>query len=65
MRPEIIRVEARGQKWSGTYEVDAGEVCVSSAYGSTKEKLGRRQPEKVASKLLVDQVEAWARRRKG
>lgn len=65
MRPEIIKVEARGQKWSGTYEVDGADIHVSSAYGSTREKLGRRKPEKVAGKLLVDQVEAWARRRMG
>lgn len=63
MRLEIIRVEVQGQKWSGTFQVEGDEVSVASAYGWTQAKLARRAPEVVARKLLVDQIEAWAKRR--
>jgi hypothetical protein len=64
MRAEIIRIEARGQNWSGTYQVDGDEISVSSAYGWSQEKLRQRQPQAAAAKLLIDQVTAWARRRR-
>jgi hypothetical protein len=63
MRAEIINVEARGQKWSGTYQVEGDQVSVSSAYGWDQATFGRREPKDVASKLLVDQVNRWAKRR--
>lgn len=65
MRAEIVKVAARGQNWSGTYQVEDGEISVSSAYGWSKEPLRRRKPEAAAEKLLIDQVTAWAKRRMG
>lgn len=52
-----ISITARGQKWSGTWHTDAGELHVSSAYGSAKELLGRRKPQKLAEALLTRMVE--------
>jgi hypothetical protein len=65
MRAEIIKVEARGQNWSGTYQVEDDEISVSSAYGWSKEPLRRREPQAAAKKLLIEQVTAWAKRRMG
>lgn len=58
---ETIKIDARGRKWSGAYEVEGPEVVVSSAYGSARKTIGRRQPAAVATKLLVGIVTSWPR----
>jgi hypothetical protein len=45
-------VEHAGRKWSGTWEVDGKDVLVCSAWGSDREPIGRRQPERVAAGVL-------------
>lgn len=54
-------IDARGQKWRGTWKVEGSDVAVSSAYGSASRPLGREDPAKVAQEALADLVEAWAK----
>jgi len=48
-----IRIKAGGRTWNGTWHVEEGQVLVSSAHGSAKEKLGRQQAKPLAEKLLA------------
>ncbi len=58
-----LSITARGQKWSATWYTVAGELHVSSAYGSAKELLGRRKPAKLAETLLSRIVEQQTQQR--
>lgn len=51
-------VEHAGRKWSGAWEIEGKDVLVSSAYGSDREPLGRRKPELLAARLLLELVRA-------
>lgn len=54
-----ISVWRDGQAWGGWYVLHGREVEVFSAYGSGREKLGRRSVQRVAESLLADAVQAW------
>lgn len=56
-------INARGQKWRGTWELDGKDVCVSSAFGSARTPKGRKAPADVAEAALRDLVDDWAARR--
>ncbi len=43
-----IQLIADGQRWNGAYTVQGGEVCVASAYGGKRAKIGGGDPEAVA-----------------
>ena len=43
-----IQLTADGERWNGAYTVQGDEVCVSSAYGGKRAKLGGEDPEAVA-----------------
>ncbi len=58
-----FHVKTRGQKWSGTWEQNGKEICVTSAFGSRRVPVGRRQPAKVAEEALAALVDAWAQGR--
>lgn len=55
-------IKARGQKWSGTWQIDGKDVAVSSAFGSRRTPKGRKPPETVAETVLEDLVSAWCAR---
>lgn len=54
-------VTKRGQKWSGIWELDGKDVCVTSAFGSARVPKGRRKADEVAEATLSDLVETWAK----
>lgn len=56
-------ISARGQKWSGVWKVEDKDVCISSAYGSTRRARGRRDAEAVAVEALTELVDDWIRSR--
>ena len=58
-----ISIITRGQKWSGSWHVEDGELYVDSAYDSGRERLGRRKPEKLAGEMLGRFVETWVKAR--
>lgn len=60
---ETFSVEARGQRWTGTWERQGKEVCVTSAFGSRREPVGRRRPDLVAQEALAKIIDEWARAR--
>lgn len=44
-----IQLIADGQRWNGAYTVQGDEVCVASAYGGRRAKVGKGvEPETVA-----------------
>ncbi|MEJ2816373.1 hypothetical protein [Caulobacter sp. CCG-8] len=55
-------VDARGQKWRGTWEEDGKDVCVTSAFGSKRAPKGGKQPAEVAAQALRQLVDEWAAR---
>lgn len=56
-------IDAHGQKWRGTWELDGKDVCVSSAFGSARVPKGRKPPSEVAEATLRGLVDDWASRR--
>lgn len=61
MGEPIFRILHRGQRWSGLYTVEDGEVRVDSAYGSGRMRLGRRRPGSVAGEILFGLVDDWCK----
>jgi hypothetical protein len=55
-------VNARGQTWRGTWELNGKEVCVTSAFGSGRAPKGRKAAEEVAAATLRQLVDEWASR---
>jgi hypothetical protein len=51
-----IAITVWRRKFRGTYQVDGGELCVSSAYGSDCEPLARVDAEAAARRLLKEIV---------
>lgn len=44
-----IQLVADGQRWNGSYTVEGDEVCVGSAYGGGRARIGKGvEPEAVA-----------------
>lgn len=62
-RPTHVTVARGGRTWSGQWYDEGAEVCVASAYGSAKRRVGRRRPAAVAAELLAEIVDAWLARR--
>ncbi len=58
----IVSVPYAGRNWNAAFTVEGGEVSVGSAYGSSRAEFGRRKPEVVAQKLLLEIVTAYCRR---
>jgi hypothetical protein len=59
---KTFQITVRGQKWSGSWELEGKEVRVDSAYGSTRAPVGRKDPTKVAEAALGELVTAWSNR---
>ena len=59
MGARTIQIEHRGQRWSGLFEIDGGQIRVSSAYGSGALPVGRRKPHAVAAEVLFGLVDDW------
>lgn len=57
-RMTAFTVQHAGRSWSGAWEIEGKDVVVSSAWGSDREPLGRRKPEKVAAGMLLEIVKA-------
>lgn len=55
-----VQIDHAGRKWSGSWEIEGREVVLSSAYGSDRQPLGRRDPVKLAERLLKEIVKARA-----
>ena len=55
-------VKTRGQTWRGTWELVGKDVCVTSAFGSSRVPKGREDAQTVAEAALSDLVETWATR---
>ena len=51
-----ITIAVWRRKFSGTYQVDGGELCVSSPYGSDCEPFAGADPEATAKRLLKEIV---------
>jgi hypothetical protein len=57
-----LAIDARGQKWRGTWELDGKDVTVTSAFGSARVPKGRKAPQAIAEAALRELVEQWATR---
>jgi hypothetical protein len=51
-----VTVNVFGRSYSGSWQVEDGQVILSSAYGSDREPVSRVVPEKVAERLLREIV---------
>lgn len=60
-----ILIEHDGRTWSGSWEQRDDGIEVSSAYGSTRVKTGRADPDKAARAALEELVAAWLKPRHG
>jgi len=59
-RPTIIRIEHRGQSWSGEFTVDGRTLEVGGAYGTISVPLKAKDiPSAVAQEVLRDLVDIW------
>jgi hypothetical protein len=56
---KTIHIIEHGRQYNASFEVDGREVCVSSAYGSDRAPIGRKDPEKVAQAVLGEIVRSW------
>lgn len=54
-----LTISHAGRRWTGDWVQQGREVCVSSAYGSRRCAVGRRQPERVAAEILKELVDGW------
>lgn len=56
-----FQIKLGERTYSGSWHVDGKDVCVSSAYGSLRKAVGRRQPALVAHETLAGIVKAQSR----
>ena len=54
-----VQVTRHGRAYNGSWSIEDGKVCLSSAYGGAAARLGRRKPETVAAELLNKAVDEW------
>jgi hypothetical protein len=60
MNPLKVAVLHGATRYNGIYEVRPDGVAVSSAYGSSVTKLGKKDdPKAVAEKALLEIVKGW------
>jgi hypothetical protein len=50
-----------GQAWNATYTVEGGQVCVSSAYGGKRAKIGPGEDaDAAAHRVLEAVIKGWS-----
>lgn len=49
---KAFSIEHAGQRWTGTWHLEGKDLCVSSAYGSSRKPLGRAKAETMAAREL-------------
>lgn len=60
-RMKNFQIKLGARTYSGSWHVEDKDVCVSSAYGSLRKAVGRREPKAVAEDALKEIVATQTR----
>lgn len=54
--PRNFQIDYQGRKYSGSYEIKDGSICVGSAWGSKSQRVGKSADLDKLAKLLLRQI---------
>ena len=57
-----VSITHRGKRFSATFTIENGEIVLSSAYGSDKAIIGKRDPDIIVVNMLKRLAEARSSR---
>jgi hypothetical protein len=57
-----VRIEAAGKQWCGQWQVDGGDLVLSSAYGCRRATIGRQDRDELAMRLMRQILDNYSKK---